>query len=235
MHPILHWNALIDEFQHSLRTMSAAGWRGFDCSPQTLDRVRAWTRPDALAGIRADLGDCRRCKLCATRTTIVFGEGNPQARLVFVGEGPGAEEDRQGLPFVGEAGQLLTRIIEAITLSRNQVYICNVVKCRPPGNRNPESDEIAACRPFLQRQLAAIGPEFVCALGAIAAQTLLDTKEPITRLRGRFFTMGAGQVLCTYHPAYLLRNPAKKADVWEDMKMLMRAMGVEVKTGKGQG
>lgn len=232
MHPIPHLNAFIDEFQHSLRAMAAAGWQGFDCTPQTLDRIKAWSTAESLEQIRADLGDCRRCKLCQTRTTIVFGAGNPKARLVFVGEAPGAEEDRQGLPFVGEAGQLLTRIIEAITLTRDQVYICNVVKCRPPANRNPENEEIGACVPFLHRQLAAIGPEFICALGTFAAQTLLATKEPITRLRGRFFSLGRSRVLCTYHPAYLLRTPAKKADVWEDMKMLMRAMGIELKTAK---
>jgi len=229
-----NWNELIDQLQHSLRAMGEAGWRGFDCAPETRAVIKAWAQADDLETIRSDLGDCRRCKLSQSRTTIVFGAGNPKARLVFVGEGPGAEEDRQGLPFVGEAGQLLTRIIQAITLTRDQVYICNVVKCRPPGNRNPESDEIQACTPFLKRQLAAIAPEFICALGTFAAQTLLDTTESITRLRGRFFTLGTARALCTYHPAYLLRNPGKKRDVWEDMQLLMRAMGLDAKTAKSK-
>jgi uracil-DNA glycosylase family 4 len=168
------------------------------------------------------LGDCRRCRLANERTCIVFGEGDPRAKLVFVGEGPGFEEDRQGKPFVGAAGQLLTRIIEAIKLSRSQVYICNIIKCRPPENRNPMPDEIKCCSPFLERQIAAIQPDFICALGTFAAQTLLQTATPISRLRGRFHQYRGIKVLPTYHPAYLLRNPDKKRDVWEDMKMLMK-------------
>jgi DNA polymerase len=152
----------------------------------------------------------------------VFGSGHSRARLVFVGEGPGFEEDQQGLPFVGPAGQLLTRIIEAINLDRNQVYICNVIKCRPPGNRNPQPDEIDTCFPFLERQLAAIKPDFIVALGTFAAQTLLGTRTPISRLRKRFHEYKGIKVLPTYHPAYLLRNPDMKRAVWEDMKMLMR-------------
>jgi DNA polymerase len=225
---------MIDAVQQTLRAMAAAGWRGFDCTPATASLVKNWNAPEGLAQIRADLGQCKRCKLCQSRRTIVFGAGNPKARLVFVGEGPGAEEDRRGEPFVGEAGQLLTRIIGAITLTRDDVYICNVVKCRPPGNRNPEPDEIAACGPFLKRQLNAIGPEFICALGTFAAQTLLRTKDPVTRLRGRFFALGPARVLCTYHPAFLLRNPSKKADVWQDMKMLMRAMGIDPPGVRGE-
>jgi DNA polymerase len=177
---------------------------------------------ETLEDIGADLGDCQRCRLARERNCIVFGEGNPRAKLVFVGEGPGFEEDRQGKPFVGAAGQLLTRIIEAIKLTRSQVYICNIIKCRPPGNRNPEPDEIKTCFPFLERQIAAIQPDFICALGTFAAQTLLKTATPISRLRGRFHSYNGIKVLPTYHPAYLLRNPDKKRDVWEDMKMLMK-------------
>jgi DNA polymerase len=175
-----------------------------------------------LEEVRAHLGECTRCKLHQGRNTIVFGVGNPKADLVFVGEGPGAEEDAQGIPFVGRAGQLLTRIIEAIQLRREDVYICNIIKCRPPGNRNPEADEIAACEPFLKAQLAAIRPKLICCLGTFAAQTLLRTREPISRLRGRFHTYEGIPLLPTFHPAYLLRNPHEKRTVWEDMKLLQR-------------
>ena len=215
------------EIHNSLRLLADTGWKGFDCSPETLAKLESWGQgpqllSESLAEIRDDLGDCQRCKLALKRNRIVFGEGNPQAKLIFVGEGPGFEEDRQGKPFVGAAGQLLTRIIEAIKLTRTQVYICNVIKCRPPGNRNPETDEIQTCLPFLERQIAAIQPDFICALGTFAAQTLLGTATPISRLRGRFHDYRGIKVMPTYHPAYLLRNPDKKRDVWEDMKMLMK-------------
>ena len=177
--------------------------------------------PDtSLDQVREDLGDCRRCTLCQDRTHIVFGSGNPQARLVFVGEGPGADEDRQGLPFVGRAGQLLTRMIEAIQMRRDEVYICNVVKCRPPKNRTPLEEEVAACSPFLDRQLAVLQPEVVCCLGLTAAQTLLQVRTPIGRLRGKIHSFRGAQLVATYHPAYLLRNPAAKRDVWEDLKKI---------------
>jgi DNA polymerase len=175
-----------------------------------------------LAQVREELGECTRCKLHKGRKTIVFGVGDPKAWLVFVGEAPGADEDDQGEPFVGRAGQLLTRIIEAMKLTREQVYICNIIKCRPPGNRNPEPDEIASCEPFLIGQLQAIRPKLICALGNFAAQILLRTKEPISKLRGRFFSYQGIPVLPTYHPAYLLRNPHEKKTVWEDMKLLQR-------------
>ncbi len=175
---------------------------------------------ETLDQVLQDLGDCQRCKLCSTRQNIVFGSGNPQAALVFVGEGPGADEDEQGLPFVGKAGQLLTKIIEAIRLKREEVYICNVVKCRPPGNRFPEPDEIAACSPFLFRQLGAIQPKIISCLGATAAQTVLNTKAPIGKLRGRFHDLCGIKVMPTWHPSYLLRNPDAKRDVWEDMKKI---------------
>jgi DNA polymerase len=179
--------------------------------------------------IRAEVAACTLCKdLAGTRTQTVFGVGNPAARLCFLGEAPGADEDRQGEPFVGRAGMLLNRIIEACQLRREDVYILNVLKCRPPGNRNPLPDEAANCRGFLDRQLAAIRPEFICCLGLVAAQALLDTTEPMGRLRGKFFDYQGIRVLCTYHPAYLLRNPAAKRLVWDDMKLLMREMGVEL-------
>ena len=185
---------------------------------------------DSLEVIRDQVAACTLCdELAATRTQTVFGVGNPRARLCFLGEAPGADEDAQGEPFVGRAGQLLTRIIEACTLSRSDVYILNVLKCRPPGNRNPMPREVTNCRGFLDRQLAQIRPEFICCLGSIAAQTLLETQMSIGRMRGKFFQYGDIRVMCTYHPAYLLRNPAAKKDVWEDMKMLMAKMGIELK------
>lgn len=171
-----------------------------------------------LGEIRDDLGDCQRCKLAGGRKNIVFGQGNPQARLMFVGEAPGADEDEQGLAFVGRAGQLLTRIIEAIGLRREDVFIANVLKCRPPGNRNPEPDEILSCQPFLERQIRAIRPKVIVGLGKFAGQWLLRTAEPISRLRGKLGERDGIQVMPTYHPAFLLRNPGAKKEVWEDMK-----------------
>ncbi len=173
-----------------------------------------------LQTIRDDLGDCRRCKLASTRRNIVFGMGNPKADLMFVGEAPGADEDEQGLPFVGRAGQLLTKIIQAIDMRREDVYICNILKCRPPQNRNPEGDEIAACQPFLFRQIAAVRPRVICALGTFGAQTLLRTKEPISRLRGQFIDFHGTKFIATFHPAYLLRNPNEKRKVWEDVQKI---------------
>ncbi|HKY32649.1 MAG TPA: uracil-DNA glycosylase [Candidatus Polarisedimenticolia bacterium] len=168
-----------------------------------------------------EIGDCRRCKLAAGRRTIVFGTGDPGARLMFVGEGPGHDEDVQGLPFVGRAGQLLTRIIEAMGLRREQVYIANVVKCRPPDNRTPQPDEVASCSPFLMRQIDIIQPAVIVALGSPAAQALLGTSAGITRIRGTFRSLGGIRVMPTFHPAYLLRNPAAKKEVWEDMQQVM--------------
>ena len=174
----------------------------------------------SLDAIRADIGDCQRCKLARGRTHIVFGSGNPNAELVFVGEAPGYEEDQQGLPFVGRAGQLLTKIIESIDLKREDVYICNVLKCRPPDNRNPEPDEVGSCNPFLRRQLAVIGPKIVCCLGTFAAQTVLQNVSSISKMRGKFFDVDGIRVIATFHPAYLLRSPEKKREVWEDMKQI---------------
>lgn len=184
-------------------------------------------RVAALTVVRQDVAACVRCQqLATTRKQTVFGVGDPCARLCFLGEAPGADEDQQGEPFVGKAGQLLNKIIEACTLRRDQVYILNMLKCRPPGNRNPEPDELTNCRSFLDRQLEIIQPEFICCLGAVAARALLETEAAIGKLRGRFYRHGEIRVLCTYHPAYLLRNPAAKRDVWEDMQLLMREMGI---------
>lgn len=175
---------------------------------------------ESLETIRRDLGDCRRCKLAPMRTNIVFGSGNPHAELMFVGEAPGADEDEQGLPFVGRAGQLLTKIIEAIEMRREEVYICNILKCRPPGNRNPEPDEIASCEPFLFRQIASVKPKVICALGTFGAQTLLRTRAPISALRGHFVDYRGSKLIATFHPAYLLRNPNEKRKVWEDVQKI---------------
>jgi uracil-DNA glycosylase family 4 len=180
---------------------------------------------ERLGAIRAALGDCTRCKLCGGRKNLVFGVGNPEAELVFVGEGPGADEDLQGEPFVGKAGQLLTKMIEAMGYTRDSVYICNVVKCRPPGNRNPEPDEIAACEPYLRAQLDAIRPRAIVALGKFAAQTLLRDATPITRLRGHWRTYAGIDLMPTFHPAYLLRSPEEKRKAWDDLKAVLAKIG----------
>lgn len=177
--------------------------------------------PRTLTTIRADLGDCQRCKLCKTRKEIVFGVGPEPATLMFIGEGPGADEDRTGEPFVGKAGQLLDKMIEAMGWGRGDVYIANVVKCRPPGNRNPERDEIAACRPFLEAQITAVRPRIIVTLGKPAANLVLGTDAPISSLRGRFHQHRGVQVMPTFHPAYLLREPDRKRDAWSDLKQVM--------------
>lgn len=193
-------------------------------APDGADRVELasvfTSAAQALEALKVEIGpDCRRCKLHALgRRQVVFGVGNPTADLMFVGEAPGADEDLQGEPFVGRAGQLLTRIIEAIGLRREDVYIANVIKCRPPGNRNPEPDEVEQCEPFLFRQVDIVRPKVIVALGKFAAQSLLKTIEPITKLRGREYRYRDAVLIPTYHPAYLLRNPAAKREVWEDMK-----------------
>jgi DNA polymerase len=184
---------------------------------------------DSLPRIREDIGDCTRCRLHKGRTKIVYGVGNPRAELVFVGEGPGHDEDVQGEPFVGRAGKLLTQMIEAMSLRRQDVYICNVVKCRPPENRLPEKDEIATCSPFLFRQLAAIQPKVICCLGACAAQTMLGTNQGISRFRGEWFDFRGSKLIATYHPAYLLRNPNAKSEVWKDLQKVMSVLGLQAK------
>jgi uracil-DNA glycosylase family 4 len=197
-------------------------------SPQAPAKARSYSsisdqipsERESLDAIRVDLKDCKRCKLSAGRKSIVFGHGNPNADLMFVGEAPGADEDQQGLPFVGRAGQLLTKIIESIGLRREDVFICNILKCRPPGNRNPETDEIASCEQFLFRQIASVKPKVICALGTFGAQTLLRTTEPISRLRGTLIDYRGAKLMATFHPAYLLRNPNEKRKVWEDMLVI---------------
>lgn len=181
-------------------------------------------RQETLEEIRAELENCRRCALCQDRRNIVFGVGDPHARVVFVGEAPGREEDEKGEPFVGEAGRLLDRILFAMGLRREDVYICNVIKCRPPGNRDPGSDEIEACEPYLKRQLAAIRPRLIVTLGRFAAQSLLRDASPISRLRGHWREYEGIPLMPTYHPAYLLRNPVSKRDAWEDVKLVMRRL-----------
>lgn len=182
---------------------------------------------DTLLKIREDLGECTRCKLHKHRHTIVFGDGNPKAELVFVGEGPGADEDAQGLPFVGRAGKLLTQMIEAMGLQRKDVYICNVVKCRPPENRTPEEDEVSTCSPYLLRQLDVIAPKVIVCLGAVAAKTLLKTNRGISQFRGQWLDFRSSKLMATYHPAYLLRNPNAKGEVWKDLQKVMAVLGLE--------
>ncbi len=183
---------------------------------------------DSLLRITAELQGCTRCKLCEKRKTIVIGEGNPSAELVFIGEGPGEQEDLQGRPFVGKAGQLLDRMIEAMGLDRQKVYIANVVKCRPPGNRNPEPDEIMACSPFLYRQIEVVQPKIIVALGKFAAQTLLNTTEGITSLRGKFYPYRSTKIMPIFHPAYLLRNPSAKKEAWIDLKRVANELGIQI-------
>jgi DNA polymerase len=208
---------------------------GIDELPLEIGRPQAKERPESrqlqtddvaetLDDIRADIGDCRRCKLCSGRKNIVFGVGNPNARLVFVGEAPGRDEDIQGEPFVGEAGLLLTKMIAAMGYQRQEVYICNVLKCRPPGNRDPEPDEIEACSRFMLRQIRAIRPQAIIALGAFAAKTLLASNEPISRLRGRFHDYHGIPLMPTFHPSYLLRSPEKKREAWADLQQVMKIL-----------
>lgn len=231
---------LFGSLEPAERTVPATGGRrrtrgslaGAPASPLAsfLASFEASGAADAAAGlalIREEMGDCERCRLHEKRTNIVFGVGDPKARLMFIGEGPGGDEDRRGEPFVGRAGQLLTRIIEAMGLQRRQVYIANVVKCRPPENRTPLPDEVITCSPFLFRQIAAIRPRVIVCLGTPAAQTVLATRETITRMRGAFREVDGIRIMPTFHPAYLLRNPAAKKDVWEDMKEVMACLKSE--------
>jgi len=191
---------------------------------EAMDKVK----DDTLLKIREDLGECTRCKLHKGRNKIVFGDGNPKAQLVFVGEGPGADEDMQGLPFVGRAGKLLTQMIEAMGMQRKDVYICNVVKCRPPENRAPEPDEVASCSPFLMRQIDSIQPKVIVCLGATAAKTILNTTRGISQFRGEWLEWRGHKLMATYHPAYLLRNPPAKADVWKDLQKVMAELGLQL-------
>jgi uracil-DNA glycosylase family 4 len=238
--------ALVSRIRTHLATRQRSGLAGVPRKPSARRAVAAapvaTTPSDAdvssarpggavgLAQVREDLGDCQRCKLAPLRTNLVFGVGNPNAHLVFVGEAPGADEDAQGEPFVGKAGQLLTKMIEAMGYARADVYICNILKCRPPGNRNPEPDEIEKCEPFLKAQLAALRPRMIVALGKFAAQCLLRDDTPISRLRGGFRSYEGIQLMPTFHPAYLLRDPTKKKEAWEDLKAVnaaLKSMGLD--------
>ena len=186
-------------------------------------------RETNLASLAERVAACQKCQeLADTRTQTVFGVGNPEAKILFIGEAPGADEDKQGEPFVGRAGKLLNDIIAAMKLTREEIYICNILRCRPPGNRNPSSTEAANCREFLDGQIETVAPEYIVCWGSIAAKNLLDTDTAIGRMRGTFYEYGKAKVLCTYHPSYLLRNPAAKKEVWKDMKFLMKDMGVEL-------
>lgn len=228
MTPIHRFVEIIDDLKHTLSFLKDLGYNGVECSEHMVKLVHQFpiisvgSTNDSLQSIFEEIKNCQRCKLYKSRKTIVFGSGNPNARLVFVGEAPGYEEDEQGLPFVGPAGQLLTKIIHAIQLTREDVYICNVVKCHPPANRKPDAEEISMCLPFLERQLDVIRPQFICALGTVAAQSLLRSTAPISELRGRFYDFKGAKLMPTFHPSYLLRYPAKKREVWEDMKQLMK-------------
>jgi DNA polymerase len=245
-------SALVAAFRTHLGWRQAHGARWFPCAPsprvgpspsaaepdtaspeaaEESNREAAGPAPsgplparEALERVRQELGECKRCGLSRQRKKIVFGEGSPSADLMFVGEAPGGEEDQQGRPFVGAAGQLLTRMIEAMGLSRDEVYICNIIKCRPPRNRDPNPDEIETCEPFLRDQIDAIGPSIIIALGSFAARTLLRTETSITRLRGRFHTYHGIALMPTFHPAYLLRNAEQKRPVWQDLKAVMAEM-----------
>ena len=190
---------------------------------ESVDKIK----DDTLLKIREDIGDCTRCKLHKGRNKIVFGDGSPKAELVFIGEGPGADEDQQGIPFVGRAGKLLTQMIEAMGLQRKDVYICNVVKCRPPENRAPEPDEVATCSPYLLRQIDVIRPKVIVCLGAVAAKTLLETTRGISQFRGQWLEWRGHKLMATYHPAYLLRNPNAKGEVWKDLQKVMAELGLQ--------
>ncbi len=209
-----------------LEQLNALGMSSLYISEKSLDSLFP-DKKKMLGKLEKSLKNCDRCKLCQQRKQVVFGTGSPEADLVFVGEGPGADEDRQGIPFVGRAGQLLTKMISAMHLTRDDVYICNVVKCRPPGNRNPEPDEIAKCEPFLIQQLEIIKPKAIVALGKFAAQTLLRVDTPISRMRGRWHDYHGIKLMPTFHPSYLLRTPDGKQQAWEDLKQVMSALGLE--------
>jgi len=210
-------------FLKGMKAGEGRGTRQERLDPEnTGENLSAFIR--TLDDVRQELGDCKRCPLHLTRRNLVFGEGNPSAGLVFIGEAPGEEEDLQGRPFVGRAGQLLTRIIEAMGFERQDVYICNILKCRPPRNRNPKQEEMETCEPFLIQQIEAIRPKVICALGSFAARRILQTDVPITVLRGKFHEFRGVRVMPTYHPAYLLRNPDAKKQVWEDVQLIMKVL-----------
>jgi DNA polymerase len=219
--------AAVTAVQDYMRYLQGIGVTELPLASEVVVTSSAASAQARLTQLETSVRNCTQCQLHTGRNQVVFGTGDPTADLVFVGEAPGRDEDLKGEPFVGPAGQLLTRIIEAIGLRREQVYILNVVKCRPPNNRNPRPEEVAACRPILQAQLDCLQPRVICAMGAFAAQSLLQTDERISRLRGRFHMLGSIQVMPTYHPAYLLRNPQEKRAVWQDMQAVQRALALQ--------
>jgi uracil-DNA glycosylase family 4 len=221
--PVKELRELVDNLSDWLRYQRRLGWRGVprQIAPQIADRKKSADKILSLEEIRAEMGDCRRCKLYGGRTRLVFGDGAANARLMFVGEAPGADEDKQGVPFVGAAGQVLNNLLSKLGLRREEVYIANILKSRPPGNRDPEPDEIAACLPFLNMQIKAIRPRVIVILGRIAAHALLGTKEPITRLRGHWQRYHDIRVMPTFHPSYLLRMPQERRKTWDDMQQVM--------------
>jgi DNA polymerase len=203
-----------------------------DSLPSPISMVQ--DKPTALKAIREDIGDCTRCRLHQGRTKLVFGVGNVNADIMFVGEGPGADEDAQGEPFVGRAGQLLNNMISAMGIKREDVYIANIVKCRPPGNRTPEKDECDTCSPFLMRQIEVVKPKVIVALGAVAAKNLLAINDSMANLRGRWYDFRGSKLLVTYHPAYLLRDPRQKKEAWKDLQMVMKFLGLKGPTKAAQ-
>lgn len=228
-------HGLIDELIRSLHQTAKQGWLGVDCSSEARLVIEKWGKrkevtivSDTLAHIQRDLEQCRRCGLCQSRTHIIFGGGDPNAKLMFIGAEIESEDDLKGEPFLGEAGQLLTRIIAAMKLTRKDVYLGNIVKCRPPNHRNPLKPEIDACKPFLERQIAVITPLVICSLGCLATQTLLKTNQPISKLRGRFCEFNGIKVMPTFHPAELLRHPEKKRDTWMDIQKIMQLLNIPV-------
>jgi uracil-DNA glycosylase len=230
--PVKELQELIDSLSDWLRYQRRLGWRGVPgkAAPQIAAREKSADKILSLEEIRAEMGDCRRCKLYAGRTRLVFGDGAANARLMFVGEAPGAEEDKQGVPFVGAAGQLLNNLLSKLGLRREEVYIANILKSRPPGNRDPEADEIAACLPFLDQQIKAIRPRVIVTLGRISTQALLSTKVPLTRLRGQWQRYHNIRVMPTFHPSYLLRAPQERRKTWDDMQQVMEYLTDHAKT-----
>jgi uracil-DNA glycosylase family 4 len=226
---------LIDELIRTLQDMAEQGWHGLDCSPQTLAVIRNWgassavsSRPDTLPQIQKDLGQCQRCALCQSRTHIIFGRGAPNAKLMFIGAEIEEEDDLKAQPFSGEAGRLLTRIIAAMNLTREDVYLTHIVKCRPPNQRHPLKSEIERCKPFLDRQIEVIAPTVICSLGRLATQVLLKTDQSISKARGRFYDYHGIKVMPTFHPADLLRHPRKKRDTWIDIQKIMHLLNIPV-------
>ncbi len=221
---------VVRDVENYLRYLSDLGCTGFSGQNETLARITSWGRPkkpapDTLESIQEDIEQCKACRFSATRNRTVFGKGDPDAGIVFIGDWPGVLEDREGKPFLGETGDLLTKILAAINQSRESVYLMNILKCRPSEGVVPQSSEVTPCMRLTVRQIRAIQPAFICTLGSFAAQALLDTDLPVSKLRGRFHDFMGIKLMATYHPALLLKDPAKKRDVWEDMKQLMAAMG----------